>query len=72
MTNNKTSTLNVRIKPALKHALRDAAVSDHRSVSNLLEKMIIDYCKDNGIAIPEQEDFFGSELNEASDAKSNH
>jgi hypothetical protein len=58
MDKNKTATLNVRISPALKEALRIAAIQDHRSISNLLEKMIINHCNDNGITIPEQGDMF--------------
>ena len=69
MSKNKTSSLNVRISPALKEALRIAAISDHRSISNLLEKMIINHCDDNGITIPEQGDMFEQE---ASDGKTNH
>jgi hypothetical protein len=58
MTKNKTSTLNVRISPSLKEALRIASIQDHRSISNLLEKMIINHCEANGITIPEQHDLF--------------
>jgi hypothetical protein len=61
MDKNKTATLNVRISPALKEALRIAAIQDHRSISNLLEKMIINHCNDNGITIPEQGDMFEQE-----------
>lgn len=68
MTKTKTSTLNVRINPSLKEALRMAAIQDHRSISNLLEKMIINHCESNGITIPEQQDLF--EL-EAKDGKAN-
>ncbi|MGK0371263.1 MAG: putative HicB family RNase H-like nuclease [Glaciecola sp.] len=68
MSNTKSSTLNVRISPSLKEALRVAAMQDHRSISNLLEKMIINHCKENGITIPEQQDLFDSE---AKDGKAN-
>jgi hypothetical protein len=61
MSKNKTSTLNVRISPSLKEALRIASVHDHRSISNLLEKMIINHCQEAGITIPEQHDLFESE-----------
>jgi hypothetical protein len=59
---NKTSTLNVRISPSLKEALRIAAIQDHRSISNLLEKMIINHCEVNGVTIPEQGDMFEAEV----------
>ena len=58
MRKTKTSTLNVRISPSLKESLRIAAIQDHRSISNLLEKMIINHCEVNGITIPEQHDLF--------------
>ena len=61
MSKNKTSSLNVRISPSLKEALRIAAIRDHRSISNLLEKMIINHCNYNGITIPEQADMFEPE-----------
>lgn len=54
MATGKTSTLTFRIEPALKEALRAAAEREHRSVANMVEVMIRDYCGRNGIAIPEQ------------------
>lgn len=54
MATGKTSTLTFRIEPALKEALRIAADRDHRSIANMVEVMIRDYCGRNGIAIPEQ------------------
>ena len=54
MATGKTSTLTLRIEPALKEALRIAADRDHRSIANMVEVMIRDYCGRNGIAIPEQ------------------
>lgn len=54
MATAKTTTLTFRIEPALKEALRTAADRDHRSIANMIEVMIRDYCSRNGIAIPEQ------------------
>jgi len=54
MPAGKTSTLTFRIAPALKEALRTAAVREHRSIANMVEVMIRDYSKHNGITIPEQ------------------
>jgi hypothetical protein len=51
----KSATLNLRIDPALKEALRVAAIRDHRSVANLVEVLIRRHCEDNGISIPEQQ-----------------
>ncbi len=54
MPTGKTSTLTFRIAPLLKDALRTAAEREHRSIANMVEVMIMDYCRQNEIAIPEQ------------------
>jgi hypothetical protein len=54
MPTGKTSTLTFRIAPALKEALRTAAVREHRSIANMVEVLIRDYCGRNGVTIPEQ------------------
>ena len=51
MPTGKTSTLTFRIEPALKEALRAAAAHEHRSVANMVEMLIRDWCSRNGIAI---------------------
>jgi len=56
MVASKTATLNLRIDPALKEALRIAALRDHRSIANLLEVLIRQHCEENRISIPEQQD----------------
>ena len=58
MTKTKTATLNLRIDPTLKEALRAAAIQDHRSIANMVEVLIRDYCQKVGISIPRQEDMF--------------
>ena len=55
MPAGKTSTLTFRIAPALKEALRTAAEREHRSIANMVEVMIRDYSKRNGIAIQKQQ-----------------
>lgn len=57
MGTGKISTLTFRIEPALKEALRTAAAREHRSVANMVEVLIRDYCGRHGITIPEQEAF---------------
>lgn len=53
MPTAKTTTLTFRIEPSLKEALRAAASNEHRSIANMVEVLIHDYCKCNGIAINE-------------------
>jgi len=48
------TTLNLRISPTIKKGLRQLAEKDHRSLSNRLDAMILDLCKLQDIAIPEQ------------------
>lgn len=50
----KTETITVRIEPAVKVGLKAAAEQERRSLANMIEVMIRDYCGRNGIAIPEQ------------------
>lgn len=59
MAPKKTSTLNLRIDPALKEAARIAALHEHRSVANLIELLIRRHCASAGIPIPEQSELFG-------------
>jgi len=48
MATGKTTTLTFRIEPGLKDALRMAAEREHRSIANMVEVMIRDYCGRNG------------------------
>lgn len=59
MATGKTSTLTFRIEPVLKEALRAAAEREYRSIANMVEVLIRDYCGRNGIPIPEKDDLFG-------------
>ena len=43
----KTATLTFRIDPNLKEALRTAAQQEHRTIANLVEVLIRDYCKED-------------------------
>ena len=51
MATTKTATLTFRIDPGLKEALRTAAQKEHRSIANMVEVLIRDYCEKHGIAI---------------------
>jgi hypothetical protein len=61
MATGKTSTLTFRIEPALKEALRIAAAREHRSIANMVEVLIRDWCGRNGITIPEQGALFAKQ-----------
>jgi len=54
MANAKTATLSFRIKPGLKDALRIVAEQEHRSIANMVEVMIREYCGRVGAVIAEQ------------------
>lgn len=51
MAASKTATLNLRVDPAIKEAIRIAAQQDHRSIANMVEKLIREHCERVGIAI---------------------
>ncbi len=51
MATGKTSTLTLRIEPAFKQALCSAAETEHRSIANMVEVMIRDYCGRAGVPI---------------------
>lgn len=54
MANAKSATLSFRIEPGLKEALRAAADQEHRSIANMVEVMIREYCGQAGVTIAEQ------------------
>lgn len=57
----KSKTLNLRINPGLKEALREAAYMEHRSISNMIEVLILRHCEQVGITVPEQRLLFEDE-----------
>lgn len=61
MTTIKSTTLTLRIDPMVKESLRLLAEKEHRSLTNMVEVMIRDYCKLHNVAIPEQQTLFDSE-----------
>jgi len=64
MARTKIATLNLRIDPGLKEAVREAADMEHRSVANMVEMLIRRYCDEAGIIIPEQSEMFPGSQNE--------
>ena len=57
MAKTKVSTLNLRVNPAIKDAVREAAAREHRSVANMIEVLIRRHCDQEGIAITEDTDY---------------
>ena len=58
MSAQKTATLNLRVDPGVKEAIRIAAENEHRSIANMVEILIRDHCERVGISIPEQQEMF--------------
>lgn len=56
MAKTKVSTLNLRISPVIKDAVREAAAREHRSVANMIEMLIRRHCDEVGITIYERSD----------------
>lgn len=63
MARTKISTLNLRIEPGIKQAVREAAAREHRSVANMVEVLIRRHCSEAGIPIPEQAELFAESSN---------
>ena len=54
MTDTKTEQLSLRMSPRAKALLRIAAAQEHRSASNMVEHLVLDYCATKGISGDEQ------------------
>ena len=61
MPPKKTTTMNLRVDPAIKEAIREAAYQDNRSIANMIEVLIRRHCDEVGITIPEQQTLFKDE-----------
>lgn len=46
----KSETLNLRVSPEFKELVRVAAEHESRSISNLLEVLVRDYCQRKGVS----------------------
>ena len=51
MAASKSTTLTLRIDPDVKEALRTAAEQEHRSITNMVEVLIREYCQQHSISI---------------------
>ena len=58
MPAKKTATMNLRVDPDIKEAMRLAAEKEHRSIANMIELLIREHCERVGISIPEQQSLF--------------
>lgn len=56
VTDTKTEQVNLRMSPRAKALLRLAAMKEHRSASNMVEHLVLDYCEQNQISAPEGAD----------------
>ena len=52
----KSDTLNLRVSPSFKLALKAAADHDQRSMVNMLEVLVATYCDTHRIAVPGEEE----------------
>jgi hypothetical protein len=52
VTLRKTTAINLRMAPDMKEMLRLAAEREHRTLSNMLETLILGYCQEHGIVVP--------------------
>lgn len=48
-SDTKTETLNLRVSPYLKSALQVAAKRECRSMSNMVEFLVLTYCREHGL-----------------------
>ncbi|MOA67192.1 hypothetical protein D3C78_1942610 [compost metagenome] len=50
----KTDTLNLRVAPSFKRMLKAVADEENRSMVNMLEVILIDYCQRHGVPNSEE------------------
>ena len=48
----KTDTLTFRVEPLVKRALQAAAGQERRSLANMTEVIVLEYCYSHGIKVP--------------------
>lgn len=53
-TDTKSETLNLRVSPTFKQVLREVADNEQRSMVNMLEVLLGNYCESKGIATPDR------------------
>ena len=48
----KTEAVNFRMAPDVKELLRLAAEQEHRTLTNMLEVLVLQHCEQRGISLP--------------------
>lgn len=51
MSVGKTEVVSVRVEPQIKAALQAAAEREMRSLANMVEVMVVAYCRTNGVRL---------------------
>ena len=51
MTTGKSEVVSVRVEPQVKAALQAAAGREMRSLANMIEVMVVAYCRSNGVPL---------------------
>lgn len=52
LSERKTAPVNLRMTMEVKDLLRLAAVREHRTLSNMLERLVLQHCEREGIELP--------------------
>ncbi|MGQ0445149.1 MAG: hypothetical protein ACT4O2_08515 [Beijerinckiaceae bacterium] len=55
MTKIKTETLSFRVEPHVKRALAAAGARERRSLANMIEVMVLEFCAARGIEVPKSD-----------------
>lgn len=45
----RTEAVNLRMSPRVKYLLKEAAAAEHRTLSNLIEVLVLEHCERKGI-----------------------
>ena len=53
MATGKSEVVSVRVEPHIKAALQSAAEREMRSLANMIEVMVVAYCRANGVPMDE-------------------
>jgi hypothetical protein len=51
MGTNKSVVVSVRVEPRIKLALQEVAGLEMRSVANMVEVMVVDYCRTKNVSV---------------------